>query len=277
MVAHVTISPGAFALRRLVGSPVLQYVHADEFRGRPGLTARAVRRADAVVAVSGYGRRMALDAGGAEERIEVVPPGVDVPDRRAKRDPVPTIVTVARLVAHKGHETMVRAMPTVLERVAEARWVVVGEGPDLAALRDLAGSLGVERAIVFAGPLEDAERDEWLDRGWVFAMPSRIPPEGIGGEGFGIVYLEAGAHGLPVVGPNAGGVPDAVLDGVTGVLVDPMDPRAVGGAIAGLLLDRERAEVLGAAGRARAEELSWARHASRTREILERLVAGARR
>ncbi len=88
-------------------------------------------------------------------------------------------------------------------------------------------------------------------------MPSRLPAGGFAGEGFGIVYLEAGVFAKPVVAGNVGGALDAVIDGETGLLVDPDDPLAVAQAITTLLSDRQLAQRLGAGGAARAREFSW--------------------
>ena len=120
----------------------------------------------------------------------------------------------------------------------------------------------------FVGAVSDAERDRWVARARVFAMPSRLPPGGVGGEGFGIVYLEAAARGLPVVAGNVGGAVDAVVDGVTGLLVDPADPAAVADALVALLTDRERAEALGRAGAERAREFAWPEIARRVEDVL---------
>ncbi len=109
-------------------------------------------------------------------------------------------------------------------------------------------------------------------------MPSRLVPGGLGGgEGFGIVYLEAGAHGLPCVAGNVGGSVDAVIDGETGLLVDPTDHVAVAGAITDLLLDPALRLRLGEAGRARAERLSWAHMAEEVDTLIERVVAAGKR
>jgi phosphatidylinositol alpha-1,6-mannosyltransferase len=99
-------------------------------------------------------------------------------------------------------------------------------------------------------------------------MPSRLPAGGLAGEGFGIVYLEAGAYGKPVVAGNVGGARDAVLDGETGLLVDPQDPLAVSEAIVRLLRDEPLARALGAAGRARAQAHAWPTVARRVEELL---------
>jgi phosphatidylinositol alpha-1,6-mannosyltransferase len=99
-------------------------------------------------------------------------------------------------------------------------------------------------------------------------MPSRVPASRAGGEGFGIVFLEAGAHGLPVLGGNVGGAIDAVVDGVTGLLVDPTDHLSVAEGLVGLLSDRTRSAAMGTAGRAFAEEHAWPRIAARVEDVL---------
>jgi phosphatidylinositol alpha-1,6-mannosyltransferase len=274
--AHVVAWPAAAALRRLRGVPAIQYLHADEARKRPGLTRRAVAGADAVVAVSSHARGLALDAGAEPERVHTIHPGVDpAPERAGSPEGPPTILTVARMEeAYKGHDSLARALPRVRERVPGARWVVVGDGRLRPEIERLAAAAGVADAVEFLGAVGDRERDEWLGRADVFALPSRLPEGGAGGEGFGIVYLEASAHGLPVVACATAGALDAVADGETGVLVEPGDDAALADAIAGLLADPARARRLGEAGRRRArEEFTWERPAGRVEELAERLVA----
>jgi phosphatidylinositol alpha-1,6-mannosyltransferase len=271
---HVVASLGAIALRRVLRVPLVQYVHADEFRVRSRLTATAVRQADATIAVSGYTRQMALDAGADPERVTVIPPGIDLPPASTVgRDDRPTLLTVATLLfRYKGHDVVVRAMPLVRAKVPAARWVVVGDGPFRPALENAVRAYGIEDCVELRGRVDDAERDSLLDRSSVFCMPSRLPAAGIGGEGFGIVYMEAAAHGLPTIGGNVAGARDAVLDGETGFLVDPTDHLAVAEAATELLRDPVRAAAMGAAGRAYAEGHAWPLIAERV-EVLLRAVA----
>jgi phosphatidylinositol alpha-1,6-mannosyltransferase len=105
-------------------------------------------------------------------------------------------------------------------------------------------------------------------------MPSRLPGGGFAGEGFGIVFLEAGLHQLPVVAGDVGGARDAVIHGETGLLVDPTDHVAVAGALTELLTDPERAARLGRAGAARARDHAWPLVATRVREVLEDVMGG---
>jgi phosphatidylinositol alpha-1,6-mannosyltransferase len=273
LCGHVALSPAAIALKRIARVPWALYVHADEFRTRPGLCRRAVRSADVTIAVSAYTRGLAVEAGADASRIAVVHPGVDLPDRwTARRPGPPVIVTVGRLAAtHKGHDVVLEALPRIREAVPSASWVLVGGG-EAPHLRTRARELGLETAVTWAGAVSDEERDRLLRSARVFVMPSRIPATGRGGEGFGIAYLEAGAHGLPVVAGDRGGAVDAVDDGVTGTLVDATDPAAVAEAVAALLRDPARAEAMGEAGRRRAERHAWPLVGERIAQELRRAL-----
>lgn len=273
---HVVASIGALALRRVLRVPLVQYVHADEFRVREALTGRVVRAADLTIAVSRYTRDMALATGAAAERVRVILPGVDLPaDVSAVRDGPPTLLTVATMLfRYKGHDVMTRAMPLVRARVPEARWIVVGDGPFRPAVESAVEAYGLGDAVRLLGRVDDAERNGWLERANVFCMPSRVPAAGVGGEGFGSAYQEAGARATPAIGGNVAGARDAVVDGETGLLVDPADHIAVGGAAIELLSNPARAQEMGAAARRRAEQHSWPRIAEQVEEVLREVASG---
>ncbi len=273
---HVVASIAALPIQRLMGVPLVQYVHADEIRVRPRLAGRAVRAAAATIAVSRYTRDLAVEAGADPRRVHVIPPGVELPGGSvAERSEDPIMLTVATFVSpRKGHDVVIRALPAIREAVPGARWVVIGDGPLRAGIEASAAAAGVDDAIAFLGRVDDDERDRWLDRARVFCMPSRLPPEGTGGEGFGIVYLEAGAHGLPVIGGRVAGALDAVVDGETGLLVNPVDHDAVATAAIELLSNRSLADRLGAQGRLHAAEHAWPRIAARVEALLRETAAG---
>lgn len=277
--AHIVASPAAVAIRRLLRIPVVQYVYAKEIGARPALARFALRNADAVIAISRYTRDLALEAGAPADRIELIPPGVDLPDPHvlpapnAKSGP-PRLITIARLEdRYKGHDVLTRALPLVRARVPDAEWVVIGDGPLRGHLERLVEASGVSEAVRFVGSVSDAERDRLLQDAHVFAMPSRLPARGLAGEGFGIVYLEANARGLPVIAGDVAGALDAVVDGKTGLLVDADDHVAIAEAISGLLLDPERAHTLGAAGLERSREFAWSAIAGRVEALCRRVVA----
>lgn len=268
--AHIVLSPAASVIRRRLSIPVVQYLHANEVGARPRLARFAMANADATIAVSHHTCQLARSVGARDEALYRIPPGVDLHPRQPRaREARPTVVTVARLEdRYKGHDTMIRALPLVRAQVPEVQWVVIGAGPRKEQLERLAEIYGVADSVHFLGQVDNGERDGWLERAHVFAMPSRVPGGGLGGEGFGIVYMEASWHGLPVVAGDVGGAVDAVVDGETGLLVDANDPVAVADTLARLLLDPELSRKLGECGSARAQEFAWPIITRRVEDVL---------
>ncbi len=277
---HIVTSPAAAAVRRISGIACVQYFHANEIPNHPRLTAFAVRHADATIAVSAYTASLIRAAAGSgrDAQIALIPPGVELPDERDGSAPEPagrpTVLTIARLADHyKGHDVLLDALVLVRAQIPDVEWVVAGDGPLRADLEARARSLGLADAVRFLGRVSDEQRDRWLRRADVFAMPSRLPENGLAGEGFGIVYLEAAAHGMPVLAGSVAGALDAVADRETGLLVDPTDARAVADALGRLLGDRAFARALGEAGARRAREFAWPRIAARVEALLLEQIA----
>jgi phosphatidylinositol alpha-1,6-mannosyltransferase len=267
---HIVTGPAAVAIARATGARTAQYFHAEEIGAKPRLAAFAAERADASIAVSEYTAGLVTATGAVPRALHVIGNGTDVPENASPLVQArPTIVTIARIEErYKGHDTLVRALPLVLAKVPDAQWVVIGDGSLRPGLEALADSYGVAQAIRFLGAISDDERNVWLRRARLLAMPSRLPAGGFAGEGFGIVYLEAGAYGKPVVAGNVGGALDAVRDGETGLLVDPTDPLLVAEAITRLLLDAEFARRLGEAGRRHALAHTWPHVVARVQDVL---------
>lgn len=177
----------------------------------------------------------------------------------------PLIITVARLVPHKGQDMGIRALARLRPEFPELRYVLVGEGPEEERLRELAQSLGVADRVVFAGVLDDSELPDAYSAATVYLGASRVERE-IDVEGFGISFIEAAACALPSVAGDSGGVRSAVRDGKTGLLVSPVDVSAIAGALELLLRDEKLRTDMGAAGRAAVEShYNWDRVASDTR------------
>jgi glycosyltransferase involved in cell wall biosynthesis len=147
----------------------------------------------------------------------------------------------------KGVEVLLRAMPWVLRDVPGARLEIAGDGDDRKRLEQIAIDRAIAGRINFLGDLRDDTLSDAYARASIFALPSSK-------EGFGIVFLEAMAHGLPVVAARAGATPEVVHDGVTGILVPPDDPASLASALSGLLLIPEEHAAMGAAGLRRVEE-----------------------
>jgi phosphatidylinositol alpha-1,6-mannosyltransferase len=276
---HITMAPAAACLQRLRGTPFVQYVYADEVPHRSNLARFAMQRAASTIAISSHTGELALAAGCPPGRLRLVAPGVDIAstaavDRAAAR---PTIITVARLEdRYKGHDVMLHALARVRSQVPDVLWVIVGDGSLRTELETEAKRLGLTDHVEFAGMVSDAERNRRLAGAHVFSMPSRLPPSGReGGEGFGIVYLEAGLQGLPVVAGAIGGALDAVIDGETGLLVDPTSAEAVAEALSSLLLNPARARELGKAGARHARTFSWERMSRDVHAVLTSAIDGA--
>jgi phosphatidylinositol alpha-1,6-mannosyltransferase len=248
----------------------VQYFHAKEIGAKPALASFAARQAQATIAVSAYTADLVAATGSTPSRTHLIPPGVDLPvDTEPLPESRPTLLTIARLEdRYKGHDVIIRALPLIRAAIPDVQWIVIGEGPLRSGLEHLAAAHAVADSIRFLGAVSDEERNSWLRRADLLAMPSRLPDGDFAGEGFGIVYLEAGAYGKPVLAGNVAGALDAVADGESGLLVDPGDHLAVADGATRLLRDRELAQRLGAAGAKRARDFSWPRICERVEAVL---------
>jgi phosphatidylinositol alpha-1,6-mannosyltransferase len=224
---------------------------------------------DAITYLGEYTHSRIAKAFGAHPQFVQLPPGVDTTtfhpgvDGSAVRERHglvgrPVIVCVSRLVARKGQDTLIEALPTIRRQVPDAALLIVGRGPYHEELRGLADKHGVSEHVAFTGGVAAEELPAHYAAGDVFAMPCRTRRAGLDVEGLGIVYLEASATGLPVLAGDSGGAPDAVQDGVTGYVVGGRDVAAVARRLVLLLGDSSLRARLGSAGRAWVErEWQW--------------------
>jgi phosphatidyl-myo-inositol dimannoside synthase len=179
----------------------------------------------------------------------------------------PVVVCVSRLVRRKGQDTLIQAWPQVRAEVSDAMLLLVGDGPYAAGLRRLAHRLGVSDAVLFAGSVPWPELPAFYDAADVFAMPCRTRLSGLDVEGLGIVYLEASATRLPVIGGASGGAPDAILDGESGYVV--RDAAGTAARVIELLTDPGKARAMGEKGLAWVDrEWRWELAAARLTAIL---------
>ncbi|NYI05210.1 glycosyltransferase family 4 protein [Allostreptomyces psammosilenae] len=279
------------ALRRAGVRRMVATSHGHEiWWARTPLARQALRRigqgVDVVTYLGEYTRARIAPALGPRARMVRLVPGVDAelfrPDtagraavraRHGLDGRRPVIACVSRLVTRKGQDTLIRALPLVRRAVPEATVLIVGQGPEEARLRALAGRLLPAGAVVFTGGRPHRDLPPYLAAADVFAMPCRTRKGGLEAEGLGIVYLEAAASGLPVLVGDSGGAVDAVLDGVTGHVVDGTRPEAVAERLAALLTDPERARAMGRRGRAWVErEWSWDASHARLAGLLDPTV-----
>lgn len=209
---------------------------------------------------------------GVRGKLVVVPLGVrQLPFAAHAERNRSQVLFVSRLhpsARHKGLDILLAAMRTVVAKRSDARLVVVGAGPDLAHYRRLASTLCIASAVEFRG----AVNEEGLARAYaasrVLALPSTTRAEG-----FGMVLIEAQSFGTPVIGSNVGGIPDALVDEGTGLVVPPRDADALAAAILRILGDDALAERFGQAARAFAREHTWERSAAMADSVLRSVVA----
>jgi len=187
----------------------------------------------------------------------------------------PILLTVARLVPHKGQDTGIRVLAKLREEFPWLRYILVGEGHDEARLRNLAADLDVMNLVGFAGPMRDDELPEAYATSDIYLGLSRVDRE-INAEGFGISFIEASASGLPVIAGDSGGVRSAVRDGETGFVVDPLDVDAIVELIRTLLQSPETRARIGEAGRLAVEtHYNWQRVADDTARFVHECVGHA--
>lgn len=263
-------------LKRHRGLPYAVIVHgmdvalALEAGGTKRAQARAVLEdAQLVVANSAYTAHLAESAGAKKERVMIVrpcpgfPTYLTVPPGRLEtvRQYYALgggfrLLSVGRLVSRKGFADAIEALALLRERGRDVSLAIVGDGPERGRLEDLAKTRGVADHVTFTGKVPDDDLPALYALCDAFVMAPRSVGADV--EGFGIVYLEANLMAKPVIASRAGGVPDAVIDGKTGLLVAPGDPDAVAKAVAALMDDPALWERLGRDGRARVlEEFTW--------------------
>jgi glycosyltransferase involved in cell wall biosynthesis len=245
----------------------------------PAVVRPALQQADAVVAPSDFTCQQLIEANQVDpDRITIIPHGLDPAFTVDNRQGLKIsrsgrmLLSVARLVgadAEKGVDLVLRAMPLVLERCPEARYVVVGDGDDRPRLMKMADELAVRDRVEFRGEISDMELMRAYAEADVFVLPSKK-------EGFGIVFLEAMWNRLPVVAARFAGTLDVVADGITGILVPPDNRQHLASALTSLLLLPEEREAMGAAGRLRVEQNFLFRHfAGRWQRWIARLTPEA--
>lgn len=189
----------------------------------------------------------------------------------------PLVLTVARLVPHKGQDVAMQAIAALGAAHGRVHYVVVGEGHDGARLHALAASLGLADRVHLTGALSDAEIAEAYATADVYVGLSRVD-SAINAEGFGISFVEAGASGTPSIAGDSGGVRSAVRDGETGFVVPPSDVAAVSGVLRRLLDDPALRARMGNAGRRAVEShYNWDRVARETLEFTRRCLENPHR
>lgn len=282
------------ACRALTGVRVVYYVHGEEITtamnaGSFGRRrAQHLQRADAIIAVSRFTRdALVKDMNVSPARICLLENGVDTHRFAPGLASQPLldrfglsgkkiVLEVGRLVPRKGFDHTLQAWPDVLAAVPDAHLLIVGDGPQGPALRAQTEQLGLSGSVTFAGALDDADLLSAYRSATIFAMPNRTMPDG-DTEGFGLVFLEANACGLAVVGGRAGGAVEAVRENETGLLVDGWQPDSIAHALIRLLTDDALRARLAEQGLRHAQANSWGSRITTFIALCDRLATSGRR
>lgn len=245
--------------------------------------ARIGRAVDALTYLGEFTRgeiSKALDSDSAAKLVRIAP-GIDTEhftprsDAKDLRESLglgnkKVIVSVGRLVHRKGQDILIESMPEIIKTIDDVHLLLIGEGPYKQELEKRIKNLGLANRVTFVGRVQYADLPRYICVGDVFAMPSRSRLAGLEVEGLGIVYLEASACGLPVIGGVSGGAPDAVLQGETGFSVDGRSAHEVSQALVRVLADKELAQRLGARGRQWViEQWQWQIWSERFNQLLK--------
>ena len=270
-------------IKRVFGIPFVAYCHGeditltDQRRYQPKLRDLIYRSAGTVIANGDFAVENLKRIGVPSEKIVKITPGLDSsiffplpPDDDLRKrfgitDQV-VLLTVARLAARKGHAHVLRALASLRSELPPVRYIIAGRGQLEAELRQLVHSLGLEEVVVFAGFVPEDQLNAFYNLADVVVMPNTEVAGDV--EGFGMVFLEAGAAAKPVIGGRSGGTGEAVADGVTGLLVNPEHREELNDAIRSLVRDRQLRDAMGNAGLARVRaDFAWDTRARRLHDV----------
>jgi phosphatidylinositol alpha-1,6-mannosyltransferase len=280
----------AVACRKFFGLKTVIYVHGEEISTRMSYDEsgqrrrRALAAADGVVAVSRFTRDALIRGFGVmPEKIELVSNGVDLTRFQPRPRPAhlsaryrlqgrPVLLSVSRLYARKGIDRVIESLPLVLRQIPDLVYLVVGEGSYRPELERLVAYYGLGWSVVLAGPVSDQELPGHYSLGDVFIMANREMPDGET-EGFGLVFLEANACGIPVIAGKAGGSVDAVRNEVNGLVVDGASVAEIAAAIIRLFKDEKLREQLRVTGAEVAQASGWQQRVDQFLRFSDRLAS----
>jgi phosphatidylinositol alpha-1,6-mannosyltransferase len=214
--------------------------------------------ASKIVANSSYTKELLIESLSINhEKIEIIHPGIDVYDKFIKNETLekikniignssPVILTLARLELRKGHQAILTALSTLLKKYPNLLYIIAGDGPHKEKLKEQTRKLGLEKNIRFLGWISEPEKSVLLKNVNVFAMTPHIEKESV--EGFGMAFIDAAFHGVPALGTDSGGIPDAIIDGKTGLIANTSDQKDITNKIDLLLSNKQLRVSLGMAG-----------------------------
>ncbi|MBI4272285.1 glycosyltransferase family 4 protein [Candidatus Uhrbacteria bacterium] len=275
------VGTAIFFVSRLFRIPYIVSTHGMDVtlpfsdERKKNLCKKIFSHAKKIIANSTYTAHALTEYGLSESMIDFVYP---CPALMPEKEYVPRIstrkeiilLTVGRLVRRKGHAYVLDSLALLKEYHLPIYYIVVGEGPERENLAKKTKELGLQDRVLFTGPLADEAVKQWYKKCDIFIMT----PYEINGdvEGLGIVYLEANAFGKPVIATRSGGVGDAVIDGTTGLRIEPEHSHAIRDSILRLIENPEFAKSLGIQGMERVKkEFQWSAQAEKLKNIVSAL------
>jgi phosphatidyl-myo-inositol dimannoside synthase len=240
LCGHPNFSPLAYLLSRMLGVPFVVFLYGtDSWHRLHGARGWAIERADRWIAISAHTARLASTQNNLDhERIDILHNCLDPDfqftetDMSERKESLLTVSRITNFEPHKGQELVLAAMPRLLEQFPQLTYDIVGDGDRRPALERLAADLGVNDSVRFHGVVTDSELSALYSKDAVFVMPSTV-------EGFGFVFAEAMAHGMPAIGGNRDAGAEVIINRRTGFVIDPESVGELGTAVADLLGDEE--------------------------------------
>jgi len=267
---HIWCGFPAFFINRLLRIPYAVITYGLEIMDDNNrfFVKKILKNASYVICCSEFTKQRVLNLGVNEDKIKKVFPAVNLNNpvfpeegrnnlrEKLNIDSKKVILSVCRLDNYKGIDMVIEALFFVCQSLPNIKYIVIGVGREIGTLIKKTRRLNVEDKVLFLGQQNNEEIVRYFDLCDVFILASRniVLKRRVLAEGFGIVFLEANSFGKPVIAGNSGGIPDAVIDGVTGLLVNPEDPKEIAQAIIRLLKDEALAKRLGENGRRRVKQ-----------------------
>ncbi|MCB0174724.1 MAG: glycosyltransferase family 4 protein [Anaerolineae bacterium] len=223
LVGHVNFSPIGWVLSRLINIPMVTFIYGiDSWQPLPSMRRLALQRSDQIISISRFtAHKTAENNHISQQKLRILPncldPKFEINPPAIKRSNNSSILTVARISQaeqYKGHDYVIQALPALLSQYPDLTYDIVGDGDGRASLEWLAGQMGVSHAVRFHGIVSDEALQQRYAEASLFIMPSRA-------EGFGFVFLEAMAQGIPAIGGNMDATPEVIANQKTGFIINP--------------------------------------------------------
>jgi len=271
---NATHALGLWVAHTILGIPIVMLCHGNDLRyGQSTEVDRRIgslilKNISLILCNSRFTVKTVQDTG-YKGAVDILHPGIDTNIFHPEVDKSEIVrshglngkrvlLTVSRLTEMKNIQGVLAALPAVIKQVPNLLYLVVGNGEDESKLKTLVENMGLQRYVRFVRRVENSQLPAYYCAADLYVMPSCYVKATGDVETFGISFIEASACAKPVIGSYVGGIPDAVVNGVTGLLVDPLDTEGIAKAIIRLLSDKAYARELGMNGRYRVEhEFSW--------------------